>query len=279
MGIKNIGKAPGDPGFDQLSAADEKLLAGFKDLKPAKTGADTQEALLQKRYKDAADDQRLEEIRVGGDTGQEAKPLDAKTAEALALAAPEYINPMAVPVAISAMDLDLIKREEGYSSGSYTDGAGTGSHWTAGYGNTKDHTGRPFKQGDFVNRQQAETNLRFSLQRTLDSVRSVVSKPMDKWERAAFVSFAYNIGDAGFKNSTFLKLWNQGKKDEAFDAMLMWSKVTVNGKKQFSKALLDRRQRAIDYARNKGRFSAGAEQPDQWQTLVRQGRHVRPPTP
>lgn len=59
--------------------------------------------------------------------------------------------------------------------------------------------------------------------------------------RASLYSFTFNIGAHGFKNSTVLRRINAGDLRGGCDAMFMWEKVTIKGKKQWSKGLHNRR--------------------------------------
>lgn len=58
----------------------------------------------------------------------------------------------------------------------------------------------------------------------------------------ALVCTCYNIGQSGLLNSTIIKRIRQGHRGESIrDALIMWTLVTVKGKKVQSKGLVNRR--------------------------------------
>ena len=71
--------------------------------------------------------------------------------------------------------------------------------WTIGWGNTRYQDGRPVKQGDKINRIEADMLLR----QEVDRIAAKLAKDVPGWremtdnQRSALVSFAYNLG-AGF---------------------------------------------------------------------------------
>ena len=65
--------------------------------------------------------------------------------------------------------------------------------------------------------------------------------------RAAMYSFTYNAGTGAFRNSTMLKLINNGRYMEACNQLWRWTKYTnpKTGKKETSKGL--RNRRAVEF--------------------------------
>jgi GH24 family phage-related lysozyme (muramidase) len=95
-----------------------------------------------------------------------------------------------------AAALKLIKDFEGCHLDAYKCPAGV---WTIGWGNTRYQDGRPVKQGDSINRIEADMMLR----QEVDRIAAKLAKDVPGWremtdnQRSALVSFAYNLG-AGF---------------------------------------------------------------------------------
>ena len=64
---------------------------------------------------------------------------------------------------------------------------------------------------------------------------------MSQTQFDAFVLLAYNIGADGFKGSSIVTKFNEGKNSEAAAVFLEWNKITVGGVKVESKGLTNRR--------------------------------------
>ena len=58
----------------------------------------------------------------------------------------------------------------------------------------------------------------------------------------ALVLLVFNIGITAFRASTLLRCLQNGDKAGAAAQFLVWNKITVNGKKQICKGLVNRRQ-------------------------------------
>ena len=92
--------------------------------------------------------------------------------------------------------LKLIQQFEGCHLEAYKCPAGV---WTIGWGNTRYQDGRPVKQGDKINRIEADMLLR----QEVDRIAAKLAKDVPGWremadeQRCALISFAYNLG-AGF---------------------------------------------------------------------------------
>ena len=114
-----------------------------------------------------------------------------------------------------------IKRHEGCKLTAYPD-PGTGAEpWTIGYG----ATGPDINPGTEWTQEQADTDLFNRLNTLGDRIDSVVHVEINDNEKAALCSFAYNVGMGNLKNSTLLRLINEGKKDEAAPHFLEWNKA------------------------------------------------------
>jgi len=77
-------------------------------------------------------------------------------------------------------------------------------------------------------------------------IRSVVLVPLIENEFSALVILNYNIGNGAFRNSTVLRLLNEGDRKATADAFLMWNKIKRNGKLSVSTPLTARREAERD---------------------------------
>lgn len=76
---------------------------------------------------------------------------------------------------------------------------------TIGYGSTRDENGRPFKMGDRITLERAESLLIHSLKtRYLPAMERIPYWfEMNEMQRGALLSFAYNLGPDFYGNSNF----------------------------------------------------------------------------
>lgn len=132
--------------------------------------------------------------------------------------------------------VDLVKHFEGCHLEAYICPTG---HATIGYGFTKG-----VKLGDEWTQEQAEKSLVDELTITARYIRENLKEGKVKpnmCQIGAFVSLAYNIGFTGWLNSTARKRFLEGNIAGAGQAILMWNKGTVNGKKVVLEGLRRRR--------------------------------------
>jgi GH24 family phage-related lysozyme (muramidase) len=116
--------------------------------------------------------------------------------------------------------LKLIQAFEGCHLDAYKCPAGV---WTIGWGNTRYQDGRPVKQGDSVNRTEADMMLRQEVDRITEKLRATVPfwVALADHQKCALISFAYNLGSGfygapGFETiSKRLKEKDWGKVPEA----------------------------------------------------------------
>lgn len=113
--------------------------------------------------------------------------------------------------------VDLVKRFEGRRLTAYKCPAGI---WTVGYG----QTGPDIVEGTTWTIWQCETRLKTALGRLAQAVDDMVTVDMTDNQRAALISFAFNVGTGALKSSTLLSLLNQGKTDESAEQFLKWNK-------------------------------------------------------
>lgn len=137
--------------------------------------------------------------------------------------------------------LDLVKEFEGLhkkrSDGkiqAYIDPVGVP---TIGWGHTKG-----VMMGQVITVAEAEQLLKEDMEESESFVTKLVTVTINDNEFSALVSFVFNTGVTAFRNSTLLKLLNQGNKEGAADQFLRWNKGTVNGKLVVLEGLSRRRK-------------------------------------
>jgi lysozyme len=146
----------------------------------------------------------------------------------------------AAKMSINKEALDLIKEFEGFRAKAYVDPVGI---WTIGYGTTAEAgVGISPKKGDTMTRDEAEWYLQKAVDKFAAQIAPKIIRPINANEFGAFVSLAYNIGPGAFGGSTALRKFNAGDKRGAADAILLWNKGTVKGKKVVLKGLVRRRE-------------------------------------
>lgn len=101
--------------------------------------------------------------------------------------------------------------------------------WTIGYGQTGRYYGKKVRKGMTTTKALAHAWLRdHSIKTYEDAVSAAVKVPLNQNQFDALVSFTYNVGIGALKQSTALRLLNQGDYTGAADALTMWTKC--NGK-------------------------------------------------
>lgn len=122
---------------------------------------------------------------------------------------------------ISEEGINLIKKFEGCRLTAYRCPAGI---LTIGYG----HTGSDVSASQTITQERAEQLLKVDLMVHCNNIEKLVKVPLTQAQFDALVSFEYNIGYGAFKNSTLLKLLNEGKYRESAEQFTRW--VYANGK-------------------------------------------------
>ncbi len=112
---------------------------------------------------------------------------------------------------------ELIKDLEGLKLKSYRDSGGI---WTIGYGST----GPDINEGIVWTKEDCEKRLALDLMVREKQLKHVIQIPLTENQKAAIMSFLYNIGFDAFKKSTFLKKLNNCDVAGAADQMLRWNK-------------------------------------------------------
>jgi len=134
--------------------------------------------------------------------------------------------------------LVFIKEQEGLRLNAYKD---TGGKWTIGYGSTWNFDqGRAVVQGDTIDTDTAQRWLEMTVSTNGKTIKDLTKVSINLNQLNALISLTYNIGAPAFKNSTLLKLLNEGKsKTIVADQFLKWA--YDNG--AFNQSLYNRRQR------------------------------------
>lgn len=148
-----------------------------------------------------------------------------------------------VSVAIGAalaLTSPLLEEIEGIRYTPYKDIAGV---WTVCAG----ITGKDVIIGKTYTKRECDALLAKHIKVAKDEVDKRVKVEIPATMRAAMYSFTYNAGTGAFRNSTMLKLINNGRYMEACDQLWRWTKYTntKTGKKETSKGL--RNRRAVEF--------------------------------
>lgn len=125
----------------------------------------------------------------------------------------------------------LIAPSEGYHTTTYLDPVGI---ITSCYG----HTGSDLQKGQTFTDDQCLDQFSQDLREADKSVDDVIDVPLTLWQRAALISFTYNVGGANLKSSTLAKKFNQREYDQGCDLLLDW----VYAKKKKLRGLEERRK-------------------------------------
>ena len=118
-----------------------------------------------------------------------------------------------------ALCAPLVQNFEGCRLCAYPDPATGGAPWTCGWG----ATGADVKKGVTWTQAQADARLRSDLQRFGAQVDKLVNVPLSAQQKAALVSFVYNVGPANLAGSTLLKLLNMKLYSDAALQFPRWN--------------------------------------------------------
>jgi lysozyme len=109
---------------------------------------------------------------------------------------------------------------EGLWTTAKIDTIGTGRPPTVCYGETEG-----VKVGDRYTKQECEEKLAKKLPRYAAEIAPCIKVPVSDKTRAAFISFAYNVGSAGACRSSAFARLNAGDSRGACDALMQWTKA------------------------------------------------------
>lgn len=123
---------------------------------------------------------------------------------------------------VSQNGINFIKGFEGWMPTAYLDAVGVP---TIGYG----HTGSDVTRADVgkltITESQGQDLLREDLTRFENAVNSSVTVPLNQNQFDALVSFTYNVGEGNLKQSTLLRLLNQGNYGAVSAQLMRWNKA------------------------------------------------------
>lgn len=115
----------------------------------------------------------------------------------------------------AALAVPLVQHYEGTVFSTYRDPVGIITACTG-------HTGPELKMGQTYTRQQCEEMLYKDLAKHADAL-SCVRTPLTDGQRAAFLSFAFNVGDDAFCRSTLVRKANAGDINGACAELSRWT--------------------------------------------------------
>lgn len=136
-----------------------------------------------------------------------------------------------VGAAALVMAVGIVSLWEGYDPKVYLDPVGIP---TVCYGHVIKEN---IKVGTAFSNEACHDILHSDLKIAADGVDRYVTFPLKEHEKAAFISFTFNVGTENFRKSTMLKLINVGRVVEACHELPKW--VYAKGKKL--KGLINRR--------------------------------------
>jgi len=118
---------------------------------------------------------------------------------------------------ISKEGLALIKKFEGFEAHAYRCPAGV---WTIGYGHTKD-----VKAGDEWSQNHAEHMLEVELEEFCKYINDMVKVSLEQFQFDALVAWVYNLGPTNLRESTLLKVVNEGDLEDVPHQIKRWNKA------------------------------------------------------
>lgn len=118
---------------------------------------------------------------------------------------------------ISQEGIELIKKFEGCRTESYRCSANVP---TIGYGHTAG-----VKDGDICTKEEAESLLASDLEEFENYVGSLVDVDLEPHQFDALVAWTFNLGPKNLKESTLLKILNDGKYSEIPTQIKRWNKA------------------------------------------------------
>lgn len=119
---------------------------------------------------------------------------------------------------ISEDGIALVRQSEGLRLAAYQD---AGGKWTVGYG----HTGHDVYDGLVITEAEAEELLHNDLLSSQLYVNFLVKAPLTQGMFDALVDWTFNLGLKRLKQSTMLKLLNEGNYAGAKAELLKWDRV------------------------------------------------------
>lgn len=145
------------------------------------------------------------------------------------------MTPLVAAAIIGGTGASMIQAHEGLRYKTYLDSAGIP---TVCYG----HTGPEVKLGQVYTPAQCDALFNEDVAKHNAEVDRCIRAPLTRNQRAAVVSFTFNIGGSAFCRSTMAKKLNQRDYIGAADEFPKWKYATVGGKKTVLGGLVKRRE-------------------------------------
>jgi lysozyme len=155
---------------------------------------------------------------------------------------------------------------EGLWTTAKVDAIGTGRPITWCYGETIGGA----KVGDKFTPEQCSDMLKKRLPEYANAIAPCIKVPISDKTRAAFISFSYNVGSAGFCRSSAAKRLNAGDAKGACDALMQWNKAQGRVVKGLTNRRAAERRlclEGINEPESKP-IEKPAEQPTFWQRVI-----------
>ena len=130
------------------------------------------------------------------------------------------------PTRLSKHGAQLIATFEGFRGQLYNDAA---NHCTIGYGHLVHHgpidgsESAEFKAG--ISRERALELLQEDAAQAAAEITRSVKVPLEQHQFDALVSFVFNVGTGAFRESTLLRLLNEGRYDTVEEQLARWTKA------------------------------------------------------
>ncbi len=132
------------------------------------------------------------------------------------------LSALGVSLAGAISGIFLVAPHEGFRSGAYIDPVGI---VTICYG----HTGPDVKLGQKKTEDQCLDSMAEDLKEAEEGVNKVIKVPLNTYQKAALISFTYNVGEGNLRTSTLAKQFNARQYSAGCDSLLGW--VYANKKK------------------------------------------------
>ena len=92
---------------------------------------------------------------------------------------------------------------------------------TIGYG----HTGKDVFEGQVISLEEAESLLMDDMLEADEGINDYCNEALNENQRAALISFVFNLGIGNFRSSTLLRLINYGEFEAAAKQFQRWNKA------------------------------------------------------
>ena len=129
------------------------------------------------------------------------------------------MNPANSDLIFDQAGMDLVQLSESTKLTAYPDPGTGGAPWTNGIG----HTGPDVYPGQVIDHAQALVWLSHDVEDAADTVRRLVSVPLNQNQFDALVDLVFNIGEKQFASSTLLRKINAGDYAGAQEQFGRWN--------------------------------------------------------